>query len=160
LRPKQDSVRFDMATEIMADKNIAKRILITGGAGFIGSNLIAELRRADDLDIVVVDDESLGKFAHIAEWSVECVKADIRDHAAMTAALRGVDTVVHLAADTRVLDSIADPQKNFDINAAGTFHLLCMSRDAGIRFMNPGSGLTLGEARSRRALFSSGLLSV
>ncbi|MDD2943714.1 MAG: GDP-mannose 4,6-dehydratase [bacterium] len=131
----------------MSDKKEFKRILITGGAGFIGSNLIAELRHAGDYDIVVVDDESLGRFSHIAEWSVECIKADIRDHATMATALRDVDTVVHLAADTRVLDSIADPQKNFDVNVAGTFHLLRLSRDAGVQtFINASTGgAILGE---------------
>lgn len=85
-----------------------------------------------DYEIVVVDDESHGSFSDITEWSVEQVKADIRNLAAMRAALRKVDTVIHLAADTRVLDSIEDPIKNFEINVIGTFNLLCLARSEGV----------------------------
>ncbi len=125
------------------------RILITGGAGFIGSNLITELKRAGCDDIVVVDNESLGKLSRITS-SVECVKADIRDQITMASVLRGIDTVVHLAADTQVINSIADPIKNFDINVVGTFNLLRLSCNSGVStFINASTGgAILGEAPS------------
>ena len=50
----------------------------------------------------------------------------------MKDAIQGVDTVIHLAADTRVLDSIIDPIKNFDVNVAGTFNLLCLAKESGV----------------------------
>lgn len=87
-----------------------RRIMITGGCGFVGSNLIAALRElADSPQIVVLDNESLGKHEHIAGFDVEFVKGDIRDRPTIRNALDGVDAVVHLAADTRVMDSLENP---------------------------------------------------
>ena len=66
----------------------------------------------------------------------------------MRHALRRVDAVVHLAADTRVIDSIADPTRNFDVNVAGTFGLLNLMREVGVpRLVNASTGgAILGEA--------------
>ena len=125
------------------------RLLITGGCGFIGANLVrrvAELGLARALQ--VVDDESLGSRAAIAPWDVEFIAGDIRDADLMRRALRGVGAVVHLAADTRVIDSVADPVRNFEINVAGTFGLLNLMREIGVpRLVNASTGgAILGEA--------------
>ena len=125
------------------------RLLITGGCGFIGANLV---RRATEFRLAhkvrVIDDESLGSRAAIAPWDVEFIAGDIRDADLMRRALRDVDAVVHLAADTRVIDSIADPARNFDVNVAGTFGLLNLMRDIGVpRLVNASTGgAILGEA--------------
>ena len=125
------------------------RLLVTGGCGFIGANLV---RRITELGLVrtlrVVDDESLGSRAAIAPWDIEFIAGDIRDADLMRRALRGVDAVVHLAADTRVIDSIADPARNFDVNVAGTFQLLNLMREIGVpRLVNASTGgAILGEA--------------
>lgn len=81
---------------------------------------------------------------------MQCIKADILDHVTLSKLLQGIDIVIHLAADTSVVDSIADPVKNFDINVAGTFHLLRLSRDAGVSIFIQAStgGAILGEALS------------
>lgn len=125
-----------------------KNILITGGCGFIGSNLIEHFTAADDVNITVFDNESLGKREHIAEFDVHFIHGDIQDQAALAAAIESMDTVIHLAADTRVLDSIKDPLKNFEINVVGSFNLLSLSRDLGVERIVSAStgGAILGEA--------------
>lgn len=126
-----------------------RRIMITGGCGFVGSNLIAALRElADSPQIVVLDNESLGKHEHIAGFDVEFVKGDIRDRPTIRNALDGVDAVVHLAADTRVMDSLENPSHNFEVNVVGSFNLLMAMREAGVkRIVNASTGgAIIGEA--------------
>jgi UDP-glucose 4-epimerase len=127
---------------------MSERLLITGGGGFIGTNLVHELRRAGGYEISVIDNESAGTLAPLAALGVHTIRADIRDAAAVRRALDGVDTIVHLAADTRVLDSIRDPERNFDVNVAGSFHLLRLAKETGVRrFLNASTGgAILGEA--------------
>ena len=125
------------------------RLLITGGCGFIGANLVRLLsERSLVRSIRVVDDESQGSRKSIAAYDIEFVKADIRDETSMRHALRNIDAIVHLAAATSVVDSIADPAKNFDVNVAGTFRLLMLIRDAGVPCLVNAStgGALLGEA--------------
>jgi UDP-glucose 4-epimerase len=118
-----------------------KKILITGGCGFIGSNLIQLLRQGGDIEIRVLDNESSGSKRDVAEFGVDFVAGDVGDAAAVTKALKGVDLVVHLAADTRVVDSIVAPERNFQSNVAGTFNLLCRMKDAGVkRIVNASTG--------------------
>lgn len=124
------------------------RILITGGCGFIGVNLIAALQARGGCSICVLDNESLGTRKNLQEFSdVDFVQADIRDRAALDRAMHGVDCVVHLAADTRVMDSIANPWFNFDANVAGTLTVLEAMRAAGVRSLVNAStgGAILGE---------------
>lgn len=124
------------------------RLLITGGCGFIGSNLIAHLQANGGPEIRVFDNESLGSRAHIAEFDVEFVAGDIRDETAIADAVKGVDAVVHLAADTRVIDSIEDPSHNFDVNVRGSFNVFTAMRAAGVTRVVSAStgGAILGEA--------------
>jgi len=114
----------------------------------VGANLIAHLNEAGGHDIRVLDNESLGQREHIAGMGAEFIKGDIRDRPAVDAALDGIDAVVHLAADTRVIDSIEDPALNFDVNVVGTFRLLEAMRAAGVaRLVNASTGgAILGEA--------------
>lgn len=127
------------------------RLLVTGGAGFIGANLVRLLaERGLAGQIRVLDDESRGRREALAPWEVEFVKGDIRDRAVLARALRGVDAVVHLAAETEVVDSVADPQQSFDVNVVGSFRLLEAMREAGVeRLVNASTGgAILGEAPS------------
>jgi UDP-glucose 4-epimerase len=118
-----------------------ERILITGGCGFVGCNLIPRLLGSGRYTVRVIDNLSLGKRAWIDEFDTEFVEGDIRNPDAVDAALEGVDAVVHLAADTRVMDSIEDPAKNFDHNVAGSFTLLQRMRAAGVtRIVNASTG--------------------
>ena len=124
-------------------------VLVTGGCGFIGANLVRVLtERGLVRSIRVVDDESRGRRETIDAWAVEFVKGDIRDEDLMRKSLRGIDAVVHLAADTDVMDSITDPVKNFDVNVTGSFRLLMQMREAGVtRLVNASTGgAILGEA--------------
>ncbi len=94
-----------------------KRILVTGGCGFIGSNLIKTLTSvmaADD--ILVLDNEVTGRASSLDSLPHRFVFGDIRDRNVIEDAMKGVDAVVHLAADTRVIDSIENPTYNFDVN--------------------------------------------
>lgn len=125
------------------------RVLITGGCGFIGSNLIELLRHQENYEIRVLDNESSGSRHDIEAFDVELISGDLNDATLLERALAGVDIVVHLAADTRVLDSIADPQHNFRTNVLGTFNLLTSMKAAGIkRIVNASTGgAILGEVQ-------------
>jgi UDP-glucose 4-epimerase len=108
-------------------------VLITGGAGFIGRHLADHLTRQDDVSVTVIDNESLGDRKHLDLDRVRFIEGDIRNRDALGSALEGQEVVVHLAADTRVIESIADPSHNFDTNVVGTFNLLELSRELGVR---------------------------
>ncbi len=124
-----------------------KRVVITGGAGFIGSNLIPFLATSGLYEIYAIDNESLGRLERIKVKGVTCIKGDILDTKLMGEVLESADTLVHLAADTRVMDSIANPDFNFRINVEGTFTLLRQAQRAGVRrFINASTGgAILGE---------------
>jgi UDP-glucose 4-epimerase len=126
------------------------KTLITGGCGFIGANLVTELERRGESDIVVFDNESLGKRENLLDFKGEFFKGDLRDCEALRQALEGVGTVVHLAAHTRVIESVEDPRSNFNENVIGTFNLLEECRRAGVkRLINASTGgAILGEAPS------------
>jgi UDP-glucose 4-epimerase len=125
-----------------------KSYLVTGGCGFIGINLIGQLK-AKGASVRVLDNLSLGKREDVAPLDVELQVGDIRDTKAVATACEGIDTVVHLAGHTRVLESLSHPALNFDINAAGTFNVLEASRCAGVQqviFASTG-GAILGEQK-------------
>jgi len=123
-------------------------ILITGGAGFVGSNLIARLHESGDYRIGVLDNEVLGKREFIADLAHEFIPGDIRDKALLRRALTGVEAVIHLAADTRVIPSIANPSFNLDVNVTGSFNILEAMRELGVkRLVNASTGgAIMGEA--------------
>lgn len=123
------------------------RILVTGGCGLIGTNLIRFLNDHTDHVIRVFDNESMGKREHLVGLAAEFVRGDLRSTDEVSAALDGMDAVVHLAADTRVMDSIADPKHNFHTNVIGTFNLLEAMRTRGLkRILNASTGgAILGE---------------
>src|SRR6202022_3874969 len=98
------------------------RVLVTGGAGFIGANLVRHLSANSAYDVVVLDNLSAGQQRPILPRGVRFICGDFTDRATMTACLRGVDTVVHLAALSGVIDSVEDPRPSFEVTAAGYFH--------------------------------------
>jgi CDP-paratose 2-epimerase len=115
------------------------RVLITGGAGFIGSNLADRLAR-DGHHVRVFDALSRAGTERNLDWlrrnhgdRIEFVRADIRDRAAMRAAVEHVDAVFHFAAQVAVTTSLDDPQEDFDVNIGGTFALLEALRARGDR---------------------------
>ncbi len=98
-------------------------ILITGGAGFIGVNLV-RLLAASGRRIRVLDNFSTGKAPDLSGMPLELVAGDIRNPRDVDAAMANSRIVVHLAAHTGVLDSVKDPEHNMGINVAGTVNLL------------------------------------
>ena len=123
-----------------------KTYLVTGGCGFIGVNLIPRLIEQGSR-VRVLDNLSLGRREDVEPLGVDLQIGDIRDRSALTAACKGIDVVVHLAAHTRVVESLTDPQINFDVNAIGTLNVLEACRAAGIPKMIFAStgGAILGE---------------
>ncbi len=111
--------------------------VITGGAGFIGSNC-AEHFLSQGHSVTIFDNFSrIGSQANIAwlrengdERRLQIIEGDIRDYAALSAAVRGADVVLHLAGQVAVTLSILDPREDFEINALGTFNLLEAVRNA------------------------------
>ena len=123
-----------------------KSYLVTGGCGFIGVNLTTRLV-AQGGRVRILDNLSLGKREDVEPLGVDLQVGDIRDFAAIRKACDGIDTVVHLAAHTRVVESVTKPELNFEINAIGTMNVLRACRDAGVRkfiFASTG-GAILGE---------------
>lgn len=110
------------------------RYLVTGGAGFIGSNTVDELvRRAHD--VVVLDDLSTGKAGNLAQvkTKIKLIQDTIANLAALREACRGVDCVIHLAAQTSVPRSVKDPIETNLINVDGTLNILVAARDAKVK---------------------------
>lgn len=110
-----------------------KRVLVTGGAGFIGSHLVERLLALGH-DVRVLDSFETGKRENLAPFSkVELLEADIRDEAACRRACEGVDVVFHQAALPSVPRSVAEPGRAFEITLGGTNQLLMAARAAGVR---------------------------
>ncbi len=113
------------------------RILITGGAGFIGCNLAAACIREGHRVTLFDNLSRRGSEANLA-WlrslfgdAFVFIQGDIRDYPAILAAARGQEAIYHLAAQTAVTTSVADPRTDFEINALGTFNALEAARHAG-----------------------------
>ena len=107
--------------------------LVTGGAGFIGSNLVRRLA-GQGARVRVFDDLSSGHLENLAglETSVEFVRGDLRDAAAVRAALRGARHVFHVGALASVQASVEDPATTHEINVTGTLNVLIAARAAGV----------------------------
>jgi len=107
------------------------RLLITGGAGFIGSNLAATTLAAGH-QVTVIDDLSTGYRDNLDGKDVTFIEASILDSEALGQSLEGVDSVIHLAALGSVPRSIADPVATHHANATGTLNVLQGAHRAGI----------------------------
>src|SRR5580765_256696 len=114
--------------------SLKMRYLVTGGAGFIGSNIVDELMRRGH-HVVVLDDLSAGKKANLAQVAdrIDFREGSITDLPTMQKACEGVDYVVHLAARTSVPRSVKDPIESNRVNIDGTLNVLVAARDARVK---------------------------
>lgn len=109
------------------------KCLVTGGAGFIGSNLVRQLE-LDRHEVVVLDNLSSGYRSNLEQFkAARFVEGDIRDEAAVTEAIRGCEVVFHLAASVGNKRSIDNPYLDAEINVMGTIRVLEAARKAGVR---------------------------
>ncbi len=108
--------------------------VVTGGAGFIGSNTVDELVRRGET-VVVLDDLSSGKEENLAEIrsKISFIKGSITDLEAVRKAMQSADYVLHLAARTSVPRSVKDPLDTNKINVEGTLNVLLAARDAKVK---------------------------
>jgi CDP-paratose 2-epimerase len=117
---------------------MTKKYLVTGGAGFIGSNFVARLLNRGE-DVKVFDNLSRAGSARNLEWlkqtyganAFQLIQGDVRDADAIQKAAADADVIVHLAAQVAVTTSVVDPRNDFEINALGTFNTLEAARLSG-----------------------------
>ena len=108
------------------------QVLVTGGAGFIGSHLVTALVAQGD-SVRVLDNFRTGKRENLIGLAVELVEGDIGDWATVTAAVTHCDLIFHLAALVSVPESVKNPHLNQRINVTGTFNLFEAARLAGVK---------------------------
>jgi UDP-glucose 4-epimerase len=111
---------------------MAQRALVTGGAGFIGSNLVEALLDRGD-HVRVLDNFSTGNRSNLDGLDVEIVEGELRSYERVHNAVRGTDVVYHLGALGSVPRSVQDPLTSSAVNIEGTLNVLLAARDEGIR---------------------------
>ena len=107
-----------------------RRIVVTGGAGFLGSNIVDALAKRGE-DVLVYDSLARPRVEENLAWlkerhpqRVQALAADLRDVSRLNEAVRGAKAVIHLAAQVAVTTSVADPVEDFEVNARGTLNVL------------------------------------
>jgi len=108
------------------------KALVTGGAGFIGSN-VSRLLLENGCEVAVFDDLSTGYLENLSELDVEFINGDVRDVNQLSRAMQGADVVFHLAASVGNLRSIEDPVSDAQVNVIGTINLLEAARRFEVR---------------------------
>lgn len=131
------------------EKLYSSTVLVTGGAGFIGSNLIESLLKQDN-KVICLDNFSTGKRSNISEFlpnpNFTLIEGDIRDQEACHLCCKGVDYVLHQAALGSVPRSVNDPVTSTEVNIDGFVKILVAARDAKVkRFVYAASSSTYGD---------------
>jgi UDP-glucose 4-epimerase len=108
------------------------RVLVTGGGGFIGSNLVRDLLERGD-DVRVLDNFATGNRANLDGLEIEVVEGELRSYERVHNAVRGVEVVFHLGALGSVPRSVQDPLTSSAVNIEGTLNVLLAARDEGVR---------------------------
>ena len=122
------------------------KILVTGGAGFIGSHLIEELSKKHD--VVVYDNFSSGKKEFLEGIKCKIINGDILDLEKLKEATKDIDIIYHLAADPDVRKSYYEPLRNFEIDAKGTLNVLEAARiNDAKKFVFSSSSVVYGIAK-------------
>ena len=120
---------------------------MTGGAGFIGSNIVEELLKRGE-EVRVLDNFSTGKRENLKGFGkdVELIEGDIRSYHIVKQAVAGIDVVLHQAALPSVPRSINDPITSNEVNVGGTLNMLDASKEAGVkRFVFASSSSIYGD---------------
>jgi nucleoside-diphosphate-sugar epimerase len=107
-------------------------VLVTGGAGFIGSNLVRALLERGD-DVRVLDNFSTGNRANLEGLDIEIVEGELRSYERVHNAVRGTEVVYHLGALGSVPRSVQDPLTSSAVNVEGTLNVLLAARDEAVR---------------------------
>jgi UDP-glucose 4-epimerase len=128
------------------------RVLVTGGAGFIGSHIVDELME-EGFDVTVIDNLDTGRLDNLAHHQnkkgFHFVRADIRDFDVVKETMKDIDAVFHEAALASVTRSVKNPILTNDINVGGTLNLLKVSSDLGVkRFVFASSAAIYGDTKS------------
>ncbi|MCX8024375.1 MAG: SDR family NAD(P)-dependent oxidoreductase [Thermanaerothrix sp.] len=128
------------------------KVLVTGGAGFIGSHLVDRLAQQADYEIVIFDNLLRGRLENIAHHRhnprISFVHGDVRRYGDVLDAMRGCQIVYHLAAQTRVMSSLAQVDACFETNVIGTFNVLKAAHNLEIsKVIFTSSGEVYGEPR-------------
>jgi len=134
---------MNISTQEISGRNF----LVTGGAGFIGSHLVARLV-TEGGQVRVIDDFSTGHQSNLGEFleKVELYEASVTDHEACRVACEGVDYVLHQAALPSVARSVKDPRATHQTCASGTLNMLVAAHEAGVqRFVYAGSSSAYGD---------------
>jgi UDP-N-acetylglucosamine 4-epimerase len=129
-----------------------KKILVTGGAGFIGSNLTEALLKLNN-EVICLDNFATGKKENITPFTTNpnytLIEGDIRNLSDCQLAVKDVDYVLHQAALGSVPRSIKDPITSNEVNVSGFLNMLIASRDSGVkRFIYAASSSTYGDSES------------
>ena len=127
-----------------------KKAIVTGGAGFIGSHLVEELLNIG-IEVISIDNYQTGDKKNLDQFrknkKFKDVECDVTDYKTLKKQFKGVDIVFHEAASKKTI-CLKDPRRDLEINAKGTFNLLELSRDTGVKkFVHASSGSVYGEAK-------------
>lgn len=126
------------------------KVLVTGGCGFVGANLVRLLLEKGQ-EVVVYDNLSKGNKSYLNGLDVEFVEGDIRDSRALARVMASTSTdqIVHLAAFGSVVESVQDPKTNFDMNVVGTFNVLeqAVQQDVSKIVFSSTGGALIGNAK-------------
>jgi len=112
------------------DEGLKKNVLVTGGAGFIGSHIVERLYR--DWQVIVFDNLSSGDKSNIEDMDARFIEGDIREQKALTEACNDVGVVFHLAAMISVTESMESPETTVQTNTLGTLNLLRAAQAQGV----------------------------
>lgn len=128
----------------------ADTVVVTGGAGFIGSHLVDRLLADTTAQVVVFDNLARGRLANLAAHRghprLTFTHGDLRDRQAVHAVLRGARVVYHLGARATVMGGVEDPEATFETNVVGTFHVLRSAAQHGVeRVLFTSCGEVYGE---------------
>jgi UDP-glucose 4-epimerase len=111
---------------------VSRAVLVTGGGGFIGSNLVRALLERGD-DVRVLDNFATGRRENLAGLDVRVVEGELRSYERVHNAVRGTEIVFHLGALGSVPRSVQDPLTSSAVNVEGTLNVLLAARDEGVR---------------------------